>query len=105
LSEQANRNVRNDGAEEEIDAQLQPGRYYLLGDASSFFFGPAGDNDGFESPEAAAAWARTQPVWPDLDLSDGYSVQIVIGASSTRTRRGEDVGRRRPPGKGWGRIA
>jgi hypothetical protein len=77
-------------------------RYYLLGDAGSFFFGPAGDNDGFESPEAAAAWARTQPVWPDLDLSDGYSVQIVIGASSTRTRQGGRRGTAPPAGQGVG---
>lgn len=39
------------------DETLQPDRYYLLSDAGSFFFDPAGDNDGFESPEAAAEWA------------------------------------------------
>jgi hypothetical protein len=48
--------------------------------AGSFFFDPAGDNDVFGSPEAAAEWARTQTVWPELDLSDGYSVAIVLGS-------------------------
>ena len=61
-------------------ADLQPDRYYLLGDAGSFFFEPAGDNEGFESPEAAAEWARTQTIWPELDLSDGYAVAIVLGS-------------------------
>ena len=40
--------------ETERAAELQPDRYYLLSDAGSFFFEPAGDNDGFKSPEAAA---------------------------------------------------
>ena len=52
------------GGETEGAAELQPDRYYLLGDAGSFFFDPGGDNDGFASPEAAAEWARTQTVWP-----------------------------------------
>src|SRR5205823_6597217 len=66
--------------EMERAADLEPDRYYLLSDAGSFFFDPVGDNDGFESPEAAAEWARTQNVWPDLDLSDGYAVAIVLGS-------------------------
>jgi hypothetical protein len=77
LSEQANYGYgrrRGAGA-----GALQPDRYYLLGDAGSFFF-ELGDNDGFESPEAAAEWARTQTTWPDLDLSDGYAVAIVLGS-------------------------
>lgn len=76
-------------------AELEPDRYYLLSDAGSFFFDPAGDNDGFESPEAAAEWARTQSVWPELDLSDGYAVAICSGASSTRPpvhNYGRDLG-------------
>lgn len=46
-------------------AELQPNRYYLLGDAGSFFFEPGGDNDGFESPEAAAEGRgrRLAPTW------------------------------------------
>ena len=61
---------------------LLPRRYYLVSDAGSFYFDPAGDNDGFETPEAAAEWARWQTVWPDLDrdLSDGYSAAIVLGS-------------------------
>ena len=66
--------------ERESAAELQPDRYYLLGDAGSFFFEPTGDNEGFASPGAAAEWARTQTVWPDLDLSDGYAVAIVLGS-------------------------
>jgi hypothetical protein len=44
---------------------------------------PAGDNDGFASPEAAAEWARTQTVWEyrsELDFSDGCTAQIVLGS-------------------------
>jgi hypothetical protein len=64
---------------------LRPDRYYLLGDAGSFFFDPAGDNDGFESPAAAAEWARTQTIWPDLaqDLRDGIAA-VVLGAEMER---------------------
>jgi len=62
-------------------AELQPDRYYLLGDAGSFFFDPAGDNEGFGSPEAAAEWARTQTVWPELtrDLREGVAA-VVLGS-------------------------
>lgn len=45
--------------ESEMGSALQPDRYCMLSDGGSFFFDPAGDNDGFESPEAAAEWART----------------------------------------------
>jgi hypothetical protein len=67
--------------ETERAAELQPDRYYLLSDAGSFFFEPGGDNDGFDSPEVAAEWVRTQTVWPDLaqDLRDGIAA-IVLGA-------------------------
>jgi hypothetical protein len=67
--------------EQERAAELQPARYYLLSDAGSFFFEPGGDNDGFESPEAAAEWARTQTVWPELtrDLREGAAA-VVLGA-------------------------
>src|SRR6266446_1082788 len=71
----------------EIAGELQPDRYYLLSDAGSFFVEPAGDNEGFDSPEAAAEWARAHTVWPELDLSDGYAWRSCSGASSTRTRR------------------
>jgi hypothetical protein len=64
----------------EMGVELQPDRYYLLSDAGSFFFEPAGDNEGFESPEAAAQWARTQTIRPELDLSDGYAVAIGLGS-------------------------
>jgi hypothetical protein len=69
--------VEGDG---ERAAELRPDRYYLLGDAGSFFFDPGGDNEGFESPEAAAEWAKTQTIWPELDLSDGHAVAIVLGS-------------------------
>jgi hypothetical protein len=71
--------VGSDG-QAETGPELQHDRYYLLSDAGSFFFEPAGDNDGFESPRAAAEWARTQTIWPELDLSDGYAVAIVLGS-------------------------
>lgn len=52
----------------------------MLSDGGSFYFYPACDNEGWESPEAAAEWARTQTIWPELDLSDGYAVAIVLGS-------------------------
>jgi hypothetical protein len=73
--------VRLDG-EAERAAELQPDRYYVLGDAGSFFFfESAGDNEGFGSPEAAAEWTRTQTAWPELDLSDGFSVDRAAHGS------------------------
>jgi hypothetical protein len=70
--------------ETESAAELQPDRYYLLGDAGSFFFDPAGDNEGFGSPEAGVEWARTQTVWPDLgrDLRDGAAAVADLNGSS-----------------------
>jgi hypothetical protein len=70
-----------DDDEREMGAELRPDRYYLLSDAGSFFFEPAGDNEGFGSPEAAAEWARTQTVWPDLgrDLRDGVAAVVLGG--------------------------
>jgi hypothetical protein len=66
---------------------LRPDRYYLVDDAGSFFFDPGGDNDGFESPEAAAEWARTQTVWPR-----------PIGATRPARKCVAAGIRRRPPG-------
>jgi len=37
---------------------LRSDRYYLPSDAGSFFFEPECNNEGWESPEAAVAWAR-----------------------------------------------
>jgi hypothetical protein len=64
-----------------VDPELHPDRYFLLSDAGSFFFDPAGDNDGFASAEAAAEWARTQTVWPELtrDLREGVAA-VVLGS-------------------------
>lgn len=51
----------------EMGGELHPDRYYLLGDAGSFFFDPGGDNDGFESlaanrlPRTNDALIRHQP--------------------------------------------
>jgi len=47
-----NANTGVDGPDGEAGSELGPDRYYLLGDAGSFFFDPAGDNDGFELPPA-----------------------------------------------------
>jgi hypothetical protein len=69
--------------ESERAPQLQPDRYYLLGNAGSFYFNPDGDNEAFESPEAALEWAKTQTVWQygsDLDFSDGLTTIIVLGS-------------------------
>ena len=68
------------GGAESDGPWVHPDRYHLLDDAGSFFFDPADESEGFESPEAAAEWARTQTIWPDIDFSDGYAVQIVLGS-------------------------
>ena len=71
------------GADDEREVgALRSDRYYIVSDAGSFFFEPGGDNDGFDRPAAAAEWARAQTAWPglELDLSDGYSVLIVLGS-------------------------
>ena len=83
---------------------LRPDRYYLLGDAGSFFFEPAGDNDGFESPEAAAEWARTQTVWPDLaqDLRDGVAA-VVLGAEWNANQAAQEAAE--AAGRGCGDCA
>jgi len=59
--------------------QLDPSKYYIVGDAGSFFF--EGDNDGFDTPLEAELWARAQDTWPELPeyLSDGMSAAIVRG--------------------------
>ena len=62
----------------------RPDRYFLLSDAGSLYYDPATDEgaDGFETPEAAAAWARTQGSWPELPdfLDDGMSAIVALGA-------------------------
>jgi hypothetical protein len=43
---------------------------------------PARGADGFESPRAAAEWARRQTIWEygsELDFSDGVTSLIVLG--------------------------
>ncbi len=70
------------------DTQGEPAfrsdRYFLLSDAGSLYYDPGTNEgaDGFETPQAAAAWARAQTTWPDLpaDLSDGVSATIALGA-------------------------
>ena len=56
-------------------------RYHVISDGGSVYFDDACP-DGFETPEAAAEWARTQTIWPDLihDLADGMSAIIALGA-------------------------
>ena len=60
-----------------------PERFYLLSDGGSTYFDATGGADGFETPEAAAEWARRQTTWEygvDLDFSDGLSAIIALGA-------------------------
>jgi len=88
--------------ETEKAADLQPDRYYLLSDAGSFFFDPAGDNEGFESPEAAVEWARTQTVWPDLgrDLRDGVAA-VVLGAEWNANQAAQEAAEAAGFPEGW----
>jgi hypothetical protein len=91
------------GAEREgLEGPLRPDRYYLLGDAGSFFFEPGGDNDGFESPEAAAEWARTQRIWPDLarDLRDGVAA-VVLGAEWNANQAAQEAAEAAGFPEGW----
>jgi hypothetical protein len=90
-----------DGEAEGI-AELRSDRYYLLGDAGSFFFEPAGDNDGFESPGAAAGWARRQTVWPDLaqDLRDGVAA-VVLGAEWNANQAAQEAAEAEGFPEGW----
>lgn len=60
---------------------LRPDRFYVIGDAGSFFEDETCP-DGFETPEAAAVWARTQTHWEygaELDFSDRVTSAIVLG--------------------------
>ena len=61
---------------------LRPDRYYVLSDAGSLYFDDEHD-DGFETPSAAAEWARSQTLWAygsELDFSDGVTSVIVLGS-------------------------
>jgi hypothetical protein len=91
------------GDDERETGALRPDRYYLLGDAGSFFFDPAGDNDGFESPRAAAEWARTQTTWPDLPdlLADGMSAAIVLGGEWNANRAAQEEAEAAGFPEGW----
>ena len=88
--------------ETERAVELQPGRYFLLSDAGSFFFDPAGDNDGFESPEAAAEWARTQTFWPELtrDLREGVAA-VVLGSEWTANQAAQEAAEAAGFPEGW----
>jgi hypothetical protein len=87
---------------DEVGAELHPDRYFLLSDAGSFFFDPAGDNDGFESPEAAAEWARTQMIWPELtrDLRDGVAA-VVLGAEWNENQAAQEAAEAAGFPEGW----
>ena len=61
---------------------LRPDRFFVTSDAGSFYSDETCP-DGFETPEAAAEWARTQTLWgygAELDFSDGVTSCIVLGA-------------------------
>jgi hypothetical protein len=62
--------------------ELRPNRFYVMSDAGSLYF-DEGHPDGFETPEAAAEWARAQTLWAygsELDFSDGVTSVIVLGS-------------------------
>jgi len=88
--------------ETERAAELEQDRYHLLSDAGSFFFDPAGDNDGFGSPEAAAELASTQAFWPDLaqDLRDGVAA-VVLGAEWNANQAAQEAAEAAGFPEGW----
>ena len=66
----------------EAEPALRPDRFYVMSDAGSFYEDETCPG-GFETPEAAARWARTQIHWEygaELDFSDGVTSSIVLGA-------------------------
>ena len=61
---------------------LRPDRFYVIGDAGSFYEDETCP-DGFETPEAAAEWSTRQTTWEygaELDFSDGMTSMIVKGS-------------------------
>jgi hypothetical protein len=73
------------GGDTQGEPTHRPDRYYILSDGGSQYWDPAtGEGeDGFETPLAAAQWARRQTTWPygsDLDFSDGVTAIIALGA-------------------------
>lgn len=88
--------------EAERATALRPDRYFLLSDAGSFFFDPAGDNDGFASPRAAVEWARAQTVWPDLrgDLRDGLAA-VVLGTEWNANQAAQETAEAAGFPEGW----
>lgn len=66
---------------------LRPDRYYVIGDAGGFYEDET-CRGGFETPEAAAEWARRQTTWQygaELDFSDGMTSIIALGADLIRS--------------------
>jgi hypothetical protein len=88
--------------DEQTGTELNPNRYYLLSDAGSFYFDPAGDNDGFDSPRAAVEWARTQTIWPDLDgdLREGVAA-VVVGSEGTANQAAQEAAEAAGFPAGW----
>ena len=71
--------ARGDDGDPEL---LRPDRYYVKGDAGSLYFDDE-HADGFETPAAAAEWARCQTLWAygsELDFADGVTSVIVLGS-------------------------
>ena len=61
---------------------MRPDRYYVMSDAGSLYFDDE-HADGFETPAAAADWARAQTLWKygsELDFSDGVTSVIMLGS-------------------------
>lgn len=72
----------------DLEELLLPDRFYVMSDASSIYCDDTtGEGvDGFDTPEAAAEWARRQTIWrygSELDFSDGVTSVIVLGARRT----------------------
>ncbi len=72
------------GGDTQDEPTYRADRHHVLSDAGSQFWDPAtGEGaDGFETPAAAARWALSQALWPDLPdmLADGVSATIALGS-------------------------
>ena len=73
------------GQDVDSEPTFRPNRYFVLSDAGSVYCDDeTGEGvEGFETPEAAAEWARRQTTWEygsELDFSDGVTSIIALGS-------------------------
>ena len=83
-------------------AELQPDRYYLLGDAGSFFFDLTGDNDGFGSPggRGRVGADADRLARPSARPRDGVAA-VVLGAEWNANQSAQEAAEAAGFPEGW----